>query len=308
MESARVQRKLAAILCADVAGYSRLMGADEEGALRSLNGHRRELFDPCIASHRGRIFKTTGDGLLAEFGSAVDAVRCAIEIQTGMLTRNSDVNSVRRLEFRIGINVGDVVDQDGDIFGDGVNIAARLQEIAEPGGICVSGRVQEDAAGKVEFLFEDLGEPSLKNIARPIRAYRLRPGGAADRSQPSRPALRLPYQPSIAVLPFREHERRSRAGLFRRRHGRRDHHGAVSRAMAVRHRAQFELHLQGPRGGREASGPRTRACAMCSKAACARPATGCASRASSSMRQRAANCGRTGSTGTWRTSSICKIR
>jgi adenylate cyclase len=202
MAADRVERKLSAILAADVAGYSRLMGLDEEGTLASLNAHRREHIDPCIAKHRGRIVKTTGDGLLAEFGSVVDAVRCAIEVQAGMAARNADVGGDRRLAFRIGINVGDIVEQDGDIFGDGVNIAVRLEGLAEPGGICVSGRVQEDMAGKIESVFEDIGEQALKNIARPIRAYRLR----IDRSLNPNPAPRqtsgLPDKPSLAVLPF----------------------------------------------------------------------------------------------------------
>jgi TolB-like protein/class 3 adenylate cyclase len=202
MEAARVERKLVAVLAADVAGYSRLMGADEEGTLGSLNGHRREHVDPCIARHRGRIVKTTGDGLLAAFSSVVDAVRCAVEMQTGMAERNAGVGADKRLDFRIGINVGDIVEQEGDIFGDGVNIAARLEGIAEPGGICVSGRVHEDAAGKVAVPFEDIGEQTLKNIARPVRAYRLRPGEAKDPSPSVRPALSLPDKPSIAVLPF----------------------------------------------------------------------------------------------------------
>jgi adenylate cyclase len=201
MEADRVERKLSAILAADVAGYSRLMGVDEEGTLGSLNRHRREHVDPCIARHRGRIVKTTGDGLLAEFASVVDAVRCAVEVQAGMAGRNADVSNDKRLEFRIGINVGDIVEQDGDIFGDGVNIAARLEGIAEPGGICVSGRVQEDVLGKIDLLFEDIGEQTLKNIARPIRVYRLRPEAAVP-GAPRLPALSLPDKPSIAVLPF----------------------------------------------------------------------------------------------------------
>jgi TolB-like protein/class 3 adenylate cyclase len=201
MEADRVERKLSAILAADVAGYSRLMGVDEEGTLDSLNLHRREQVDPCIAKHRGRIVKTTGDGLLAEFASVVDAVRCAVEVQTGMANRNARVGPDKRLDFRIGINVGDILKQDGDIFGEGVNIAARLEGVAEPGGICVSGRVHEDVAGKVEILFEDIGEQTLKNIARPVRVYRLRP--AADvTGVPRLPALSVPDKPSIAVLPF----------------------------------------------------------------------------------------------------------
>lgn len=170
-----IERKLAAILAADVAGYSRLMGVDEEATINSLTGHRRELIDPCISKHRGRIVKTAGDGLLVEFASVVDSVRCSIEVQAGMAERNLDVSEGRRLEFRIGINVGDIVEKDGDIFGDGVNIAGRLEGIAEPGGICVSGRVQEDVAGKIDLAFEDAGEHALKNIARPVRVFRLRP-------------------------------------------------------------------------------------------------------------------------------------
>nr|MBA3516397.1 adenylate/guanylate cyclase domain-containing protein [Hyphomicrobiales bacterium] len=199
MENDRVERKLAAILAADVVGYSRLMGADDEGTLGDLNRHRRELVDPCIAQHRGRIVKTTGDGLLAQFASVVDAVRCAVEIQSGMDRRNSGVAADKRLDFRIGVNVGDIVEQAGDIFGDGVNIAARLEGISDPGGICVSQRVKEDTFGKIDFAFEDIGEQNLKNIARPIRAYRLRPDALVTSMRPS---LSLPDKPSIAVLPF----------------------------------------------------------------------------------------------------------
>jgi adenylate cyclase len=200
MAEARVERRLAAILAADVAGYSRLMGADEEGTLATLKAHRRELIDPKIAEHRGRIVKTTGDGALVEFGSAVDAVRCAMEIQRAMAQRNATIPEDRRIEFRIGINVGDIIIDGGDIFGDGVNVAARLEGLAEPGGICVSGRVQEDAQGKLDVAFEDVGDQHLKNINRPIRTYRVRihhaliPKEQAD--------FRLLEKPSIAVLPF----------------------------------------------------------------------------------------------------------
>ena len=166
-------RRLAAILAADVAGYSRLMGADESGTLQALKAIRSELIDPSLAAHNGRLVKTTGDGLLVEFSSVVDALRCASEVQAGMTERNASAPAGKRIEFRIGINVGDIVVEDGDIFGDGVNVAARLEALAEPGGICVSARVQEDAAGKVDLAFEDLGEQALKNIARPIRAYRI---------------------------------------------------------------------------------------------------------------------------------------
>jgi TolB-like protein/class 3 adenylate cyclase len=214
---ARVERRLAAILAADVAGYSRLIGADEGGTLERLKALRRELLDPKIAEHHGRLVKTTGDGLLVEFGSVVDALRCAVEVQREMVGRNAGVPSSNRIEFRIGINVGDIVVEDGDIFGDGVNVAARLEGLAEPGGICVSARVQEDAAGKLELVFEDLGEQQLKNIARPVRVYRVLSesplpnplpdageGSARSARVGAAPALALPLpdKPSIAVLPF----------------------------------------------------------------------------------------------------------
>jgi adenylate cyclase len=199
MAGERVQRRLTAILAADIAGYSRLMGTDEEGTLAQLKAHRHAQLDPKIEEHQGRIVKTTGDGMLAEFASVVDALRCAIEIQRGMLERNADVPQERRIEFRVGINVGDIIIDGGDIYGDGVNVAARLEGLAEPGGICVSGRVQEDARGKLDIAFEDAGEQQLKNIAWPVRVYRVRLSGEAPQS---RPALALPDKPSIAVLPF----------------------------------------------------------------------------------------------------------
>ena len=177
MATERVDRRLAAILAADVAGYSRLMGVDEEGTLARLNQHLRALIDPTIAEHRGRIVKTTGDGLLAEFASVVEAVRCAVAIQRSMAERNVAVPPEQRIEFRIGVNVGDIIISGPDIFGDGVNVAARLQALAEPGGICVSGRVQEDVQGKLEIAFLDGGEHKLKNIARPVRAFRVRLDG-----------------------------------------------------------------------------------------------------------------------------------
>ena len=179
MTSERVERRLTAILAADVAGYSRLMGADEEGTLARLKAHRRELVDPKIAEHRGRIVKTTGDGLLGEFASVVDAVRFAVEIQREMAERNADVPSDRRIEFRIGINVGDIIIDESDIFGDGVNVAARLEALAAPGGICVSRMVRDQVRDKLDLAFEDVGEQQVKNIARPVRAYRLRIEGVA---------------------------------------------------------------------------------------------------------------------------------
>src|SRR6516162_5271444 len=197
-------RRLAAILAADVAGYSRLIGADETGTLGRLRTIRSELIDPAIAAHNGRLVKTTGDGFLVEYGSVVDALRSAIEIQAGMAVRNLPIPQDQRIEFRMGLNVGDVVVEDGDIFGDGVNVAARLEGLAEPGGICVSARVQEDAAGRLDLHFEDMGEQQLKNIARPVRVYRVR-DSATPRTQPPPPSpqlLPLPDKPSIAVLPL----------------------------------------------------------------------------------------------------------
>ena len=200
MTEERIERKLAAILAADVAGYSRLMGEDEEGTLRGLTAHRRELIDPKIAEHRGRIVKTTGDGALVEFSSAVDAVRCAVEIQHGMLERNAGIPVEKRLAFRIGINVGDIIIQGGDIFGDGVNVAARLEGLAEPGGICVSRTVHDQIGTRFDIAFADLGEQAMKNIAQPVRVFRVALDGAASPA-PS-PTLPLPDRPSIAVLPF----------------------------------------------------------------------------------------------------------
>jgi adenylate cyclase len=201
VESERVKRRLAAILAADVAGYSRLTGVDEEGTIARLRALRRELIDPTVASHGGRIVKTTGDGILIEFASVVDAVRCAADVQRAMVLRNRDLAADRRIEFRVGINLGDVVVERDDLLGDGVNVAARLENIAEPGGICVSEDAYRHARDKVDASFLDIGEQRLKNIARPVRVYRVEIG--ADRPQPrQRPSLALPAKPSIAVLPF----------------------------------------------------------------------------------------------------------
>src|SRR5262252_3302097 len=195
----RVERRLAAILAADVAGYSRLIHADEEGTLARLKAHRREVIDPKIAEHKGRIVKTTGDGMLVEFASVVDALRCAMEIQREMTERTTEVDQEKRIAFRIGINVGDIVVEAGDIYGDGVNVAARLEGLAEPGGICVSARVQEDVRGKLAVAFEDLGEQRLKNIAWSVRTYRVQFGVQAVSAWPH---MALPDRPSLAVLPF----------------------------------------------------------------------------------------------------------
>jgi adenylate cyclase len=176
MSEARVQRRLAAIMAADVAGYSRLMGADEEGTLAALKQLRRDLADPKIKEHRGRIVKTTGDGLLVEFASVVDAVRCAVEVQREMAARGAGVPEDRRIQFRIGINLGDIIKDGRDIYGDGVNVAARLEALAEPGGICVNRVVRDQVRDKLDFAFEDAGEQRVKNIARPLRVYHVRPG------------------------------------------------------------------------------------------------------------------------------------
>jgi adenylate cyclase len=197
MAEARVERRLAAILAADVAGYSRLMGNDEEGTLAALKACRRELIDPKLVEHRGRIVKTTGDGALVEFASAVDAARCAIEIQQAMAERNTAIPEDRRIEFRIGINVGDVIVDEGDIYGDGVNIAARVESLASPGAICLSENAYKQIQGKLALDVSDMGEQQLKNIAQPVRVYGVRLDGA-----PERPALVLLDKPSIAVLPF----------------------------------------------------------------------------------------------------------
>src|SRR5246127_148955 len=168
-----VERRLAAVFAADVAGYSRLMGADEEGTLQRLWAHRRELVDPKISEHRGRIVKTTGDGMLVEFASVVDAVRCAVEIQRAMVNRNAETPEDKRITFRVGVNLGDVIADGDDIYGDGVNIAARLEALAEPGGICISRPVRDQVRDKLPYAFDDMGEQKVKNIARPLRVYAL---------------------------------------------------------------------------------------------------------------------------------------
>jgi adenylate cyclase len=207
MDMSGPERRLAAVLAADMVGYSRLMEVDETGTLARLKTHRIELIDPAIAKNRGRIIKTTGDGILVEFHSVADAVLCAAEIQRRMARRNTDVSPARWIQFRIGINLGDVIVEENDIFGDGVNVAARLEMIAEPGGICVSGAVRDQVGDRLdEIVFEDIGDQIVKNIARPIRVYRVRlepnattaPEGAKD----SAAAATFARKPSIAVLPL----------------------------------------------------------------------------------------------------------
>ncbi len=214
MARAPVERKLAAIFAADVAGYSRLIGADEEGTLERLKALRHELVDPKIAEHHGRIVKTTGDGMLVEFASVVDAARCAVEVQQAMAERNTGVEADNRIELRIGINLGDVIVEGDDLYGDGVNIAARIEALADPGGVFVSNTVHDHVRDRLPFVFEDLGEQQVKNIARAVRVYRVRPEGPHPDPPPhageasalgarvGAEPLPLPDKPSIAVLPF----------------------------------------------------------------------------------------------------------
>ncbi len=210
MHNERTRRRLAAIVAADVSGYSRLMGADEEGTFDALRAHRAQLIDPTVEKHGGRIVKTMGDGLLLEFPSVVDAVRCSIEVQRAMHDRNADVSPERRIDFRVGINVGDVITEGDDIFGDGVNIAARLEGIADPGGVCISEAALQHVGSALELVTEDMGERALKNIEAPIHAFRIRNTGGVE-AKPSpivraipEQALPLPSErPSLAILPFR---------------------------------------------------------------------------------------------------------
>ena len=206
MESEGVKRRLAAILAADVVGYSRLMGEDEVGVLAALKTHRREVVDPKIAEHHGRIVKLMGDGMLVEFPSVVEATQCAVEVQRMMAQRDAEVPEDRRIEYRIGINVGDIIVDGDDIFGDGVNVAARLEGLADPGGICISRAARDQVRDKLDIVLDDMGEVEVKNIARPIRVFRVlvesekSSGGESAASTGS--ALALPDKPSIAVLPF----------------------------------------------------------------------------------------------------------
>src|SRR5580658_5882133 len=209
MAKARVERRLAAILAVDVVGYSRLMGADEEGTLAALRSIRREISDPKIAEHRGRIVKTMGDGLLAEFQSVIDAVRCAVEVQEAMAERTAGISVDSRIAFRVGINLGDIIIEDGDIFGDGVNVAARLEALADPGSICVSRAVRDQVRDRLDLVFDDLGDQKVKNIARPIRVFRIRPSRSAAGPHAAITAVEHreavesePPRLSIVVLPF----------------------------------------------------------------------------------------------------------
>ena len=202
MSEGRVERRLAAILAVDVAGYSRLIGADEEGTHERLKAHFAELVHPKVAEHRGRVVKNTGDGLLSEFPSVVDAMRCALEVQREMIARNAATPAERRIEFRMGINLGDIIIEHGDIFGDGVNIAARLEALAAPGGICLSAAAHEQVRDRLDLAFDDLGEQQVKNITRPVRTYAIALAISSRAALGAASPLPLPDKPSLAVLPF----------------------------------------------------------------------------------------------------------
>ena len=245
-------RKLAAILVSDVVGYSRLAGSDEDRILARLRALRSDLIDPIIAVHNGRVVKRTGDGAIVEFRSVVDAVRCAIEVQNGMVERNAGLPPERRIEFRVGIHLGDVVEEsDGDLMGDGVNIAARLEGIAKPGAICLSEDAYRQVKSRLDLAVSDLGPTKLKNIAEPVRVYSLEvsvPAPGEARAPSGRGAVgtaRAARQAFDCRVGVPEHERRPGAGILRRRGSGRNHHWLIADQMAVRNRAQFELHLQG---------------------------------------------------------------
>ena len=280
MASEGVRRRLTAILAADVAGYSQLMGADETGTVRDLKAHQAILL-PMVSEFGGRIIDTAGDGILAEFASVVKALECAVAIQKTMAERTAAVDQVRRMQWRIGVNIGDVIFDEARIYGDGINVAARLEGIAEPGGVCVSEDAYRQTRGKVNAEFIDIGEQSLKNIARPVRAYKVMLGGSRTMAAAEVP---LPSKPSIAVLPFQNISSDPAQEYFA--------DGMVEEiitALSRRWRANW-------------------ACATYSKGACARRQIVCESLDSSLMRRQACTCGPSVSTARWRISSICKTR
>ncbi len=210
-----MERRLAAILAADVVGYTRLMGADETGTLERLKSFRKELMQPKITERKGRIVKLMGDGLLAEFPSVVEAVQCAINIQQEAAEREPDISDDRRIRLRIGINLGDIIVEGSDIYGDGVNVAARLEALADPGGICVSGDAYRQAKGKIEAGFEDMGEQDLKNVAEPVSVYRIAGDGSGTAAaSPAKAPLSLPDKPSVAILPFENKSSDAEQGYF----------------------------------------------------------------------------------------------
>ena len=280
-----MERKLAAILAADVVGYSRLMEQDEARTFERLKAHRIELVEPAIAAHHGCVFKLMGDGLLAEFGSVVDAVECAVDVQRGMAERNAGEPEDHRIDIRIGINLGELIVEGADRHGEGVNIAARLQQLADPGGICVSGKVANEVEKKVAFGFEPMGEQKVKNISEPIPVYRVKLDGAPAPRRHTRQKSRLPswakpiaaamillgglaaagwyglmrstshlvsaHTPSIAVLPFDDLSPDKTSRLFGRRDERGHHQHAVAFSRSLGDRAQLVLHLRKPQKGLE---------------------------------------------------------
>jgi adenylate cyclase len=240
MAEERVQRRLAAILAADVVGYSRLMEQNEAGTLVALKSRRKDILQPLLAKHTGRIIKLMGDGVLVEFASAVNAVQCAVELQNAMSAANADLPQDSRILLRVGINLGDVMVEGGDLYGDGVNIAARLETLADPGSVVVSRTVFNHVRGKVKLGFDDLGEQQLKNISEPVRIYRLRPNAEAAMA---RLALVFPDRPSIAVLPFQNMSGDADQEYFADGISE-DIITALALPSVIRHRTQFELRLQ----------------------------------------------------------------
>ena len=232
MAETRMERRLSAILAADIAGYSALMGADEARTVRDLKGHQAVVL-PMVGEFAGRIIDTAGDGILAEFPSVVNAVKCAVAIQSKMAERNAAIEPERRMQFRVGINIGDVVYDEVRIYGDGINVAARLEGIAEAGGICISSKVYDEISGRIDLPCEDIGEQQLKNIARPVRAYHVRLDSIAT-SAARACAARQTIHRGLAVC---EHERRPGAGVFRRWHDRRPDHRPLEGLGPVRDRA-----------------------------------------------------------------------
>ena len=305
-------RKIAAILVSDVVGYSRLVGADEDRTLARLRALRSDMIDPIIAVHHGRVVKRTGDGAIVEFRSVIDAVRCAVEVQEGMVERNAGLPPERRIEFRIGIHLGDVVEEsDGDLMGDGINIAARLEGICEVGGVCISEDAYRQVRDKIKEQFVDLGERALKNIARPVRAYRVISRRSLPAEQiPSESAptqLMLPDKPSIAVLPFQNmsgdpEQEYFADGMVE------DITTGLSRLRWLFVIARNSSFTYKGRAIDVKQVGRSSASATCSKAASVRSAAECASPDSLSMPPQARIFGRTVSMETWRTSSICRIR
>jgi adenylate cyclase len=290
------------------------MGVDEEGTLAQLKAVRKNLIDPIIAVHRGRIVKTTGDGILVEFASAVDAARSAVEVQRSMAEQNAAVPQDQRIEFRIGIHVGDIIFDDNDIFGDGVNIAARLEGIAEPGGVCLSDDAQRQIRGKVDIAFEDIGSQTLKNIAEPMRAWQVQLGGqSAAKAQPDSPAgqapaLALPDKPSIAVLPFQTMSGDPDQEFFA--------DGMVEDIITAlsRFKSLFVIArnssftYKGKAVDIKQVGRELGVCAMCSKAASARRVVACGLPHSLSTPRQVPICGRIDLRARWTIFSICRTR